>query len=128
VSVFPLSTDPLGKEKKPKIEKAKFETAKAKIELTKEDGKIVMVKRDLVKELETFEGNLKWIDKHYDALKNKYPDQWVAVFKKRVVGNHKNLKNVIRKLKESFPQHYDHIAVEYVSTKKIELILGALWK
>jgi len=87
-----------------------------------------MVKQNLIKELETFESNFKWIDKHYEALKNKYPDQWVAVFNKRVVGNHKNLKNVIRRLKESFPEDYDHIAVEYISTKKIELILGALWK
>ncbi len=87
-----------------------------------------MVEKDLVKELETFEENLKWIDQHYDALKNKYPDQWVAVFNKKVVGNHKNLKKIIRKLKESFPQNFDHIATEYISTKKIELILGVLWK
>jgi len=87
-----------------------------------------MIKQDPVKELETFEGNLKWIDKHYEVLRNKYPDQWVAVLNKRVVGNHKDIKKIIRKLKESFPQNYDHIAVEYISTKKIELILGALWK
>jgi hypothetical protein len=87
-----------------------------------------MVEQDLVKELETFEGNLKWIDEHYDALKNKYPDQWVAVFNKKVVGNNKNLKKVIGKLKESFPQNYNRIATEYISTKKIELILGVLWK
>ena len=128
MNVFPLQTDFLGKEKKHKIEKAKFEIAKAKTKLTREDGEIAMVKQDLVKELETFEGNLKWIDEHYDALKNKYPDQWVAVFNRKVVGNNKKLKKVIRKLKESFPQHYNHIAVEYVSTKKIELILGGLWK
>ena len=87
-----------------------------------------MVKQEVVKELEAFEGDLKWIDKHYNALKNQYPDQWVAVFNKRVVGTHKNLKNVIRKLKESFPENYDQIAIEYISTKKIELILGALWR
>jgi hypothetical protein len=120
--------EPLGKHNKHKIKKAKLKIAKTKAKLVREDGKIAMVKQDLVKELEAFEGNLKWIDEHYDALKNKYPDQWVAVFNKKVVGNNKNLKKIIRKLKESFPQNYDHVATEYISTKKIELILGVLWK
>lgn len=107
--------------------KTKDKIAKAEGEGEK-DGVMAMVKQDPIKELEEFEGNLKWIDKHYDVLKNKYPDQWVAVFNNRVVGNHKNLKNFIRKLKKSFPQNYNHMAVEYIGTKKIELILGVLWK
>jgi len=40
MSAFPLSTDPLGKEKKHKIEKAKFEIAKAKAKQGEKTGKL----------------------------------------------------------------------------------------
>ena len=37
-------------------------------------------------ELELYHADALWFGAHYKELKSQYPDQWVAVYRKKVVG------------------------------------------
>jgi len=76
-----------------------------------------------VKELEAFEEDVNWINKNYDMLKSKYPDQYVAVLGQQVVGYDSDLEVLMRRLKENYPIQSRSIAIKYITTKKVELIL-----
>ena len=77
----------------------------------------------LLQKLKTFEQDTTWLDRHYDELKMRYFDEWVAVFKKEVVAHEKDLENLMLKLQDKYGKDAGHIAVRFVSPKKVELIL-----
>ena len=64
-----------------------------------------------------------WLNRHYNRLKLRYPDEFVAVFKKKTVAHNKDLKKLMGKLEKEYPGEAGNIAVEFVSPKKVELIL-----
>lgn len=44
------------------------------------------MQQDKQANLARFTADAKWFDRHYDELLDKYPDQWVGVYHKKVVG------------------------------------------
>ena len=52
-----------------------------------------MVKGDMILS-DRFWDDDKWANKNYQALSKKYPNKWVAVFKKRVISFSENLTKV----------------------------------
>ena len=77
----------------------------------------------LVEKMKEFEANFKWIGAHYEELKAQHPDEWVAVWKEKIVGHGNDLLSVREYLKSLFPEDYNEIPVEYISTEDIHLIL-----
>lgn len=73
--------------------------------------------------LSRFEENAKWISKHYEELKKKFRDEWVAVLNGAVVDHDRELNRLVKRLRKKYPEDYNEIVVEYVTTKEIELIL-----
>lgn len=73
--------------------------------------------------LSRYEENAKWISKHYDVLKKRFRDEWIAVLNGVVVDHHRELSKLVVRLRKKFPESYSEIAVEYVTAKEIELIL-----
>lgn len=73
--------------------------------------------------LSRYEKNAKWVSKHYEELKKKYVDEWIAVLNETVVDRDRDLGRLVKRLRKKYPQNYNEIAVEYVTTKEIELIL-----
>jgi len=73
--------------------------------------------------LSNYEENAKWLSKHYEELKKKFNDEWVAVLDKAIVDRDPNLNNLVKRLRKKHPKVYSQIAVEYITTKEIELIL-----
>jgi len=73
--------------------------------------------------LSRYEENAKWISKHYEELKKKFRDEWVAAFDSAIVDHDRELNKLVERLRIRYPKNYDVIAVEYVTTKEIELIL-----
>jgi len=73
--------------------------------------------------LSRYEENAKWISRHYDRLKRKYRDEWIAVLNGAVVDHDHELSTLVERLRKKYPENYNEIAVEYVTTKEIELIL-----
>jgi len=73
--------------------------------------------------LSRYEENAKWISKHYEKLKKKFRDEWVAAFDSATVDHDRELNKLVKRLRKNYPKDYSEIAVEYVTTKEIELIL-----
>jgi len=73
--------------------------------------------------LSRYEENAKWISKHYEELKKKFRDEWVAVLNSAVVDHDSELSRLVERLRKKYPESYNEIAVEYVTAKEIELIL-----
>jgi ribosomal protein L20 len=67
--------------------------------------------------------NAKWISKHYEELKKKFRDEWIAVLNGAVVDHDRQLNKLVQKLRRRYPKNYNEIAVEYMTIKEIELIL-----
>ena len=73
--------------------------------------------------LSRYEENAKWISKHYEELKKKFRDEWVAAFDSAIVDHDRELNKLVKRLRKKYPEDYNEIAVEYVTAKEIELIL-----
>jgi len=73
--------------------------------------------------LSKYEENAKWISKHYEELKKKYRDEWIAVLNEVVVDHDRELSKLVERLRRKYLKNYNEIAVEYVTAKEIELIL-----
>jgi hypothetical protein len=73
--------------------------------------------------LSRYEENSRWLSRHYDTLKMKYKDEWVAVLNKAVVDHDRQLARLVGRLRKKYPDAYSEIAVEYVTVREIELIL-----
>jgi len=73
--------------------------------------------------LSTYEENTKWLNQHYDELKQKYDDEWVAVVNKSVIDHDRDLNRLVDRLRKGYSETYSQIAVEYVTKREIDLIL-----
>jgi len=73
--------------------------------------------------LSRYEDNVRWLSSRYDRLKMKYKDEWVAVLNKAVVDHDRELAKLVARLRKKYPDAYSEIAVEYVTSREIELIL-----
>ncbi len=73
--------------------------------------------------LSRYEKNAKWISRHYEELKKKFRDEWIAVLNGAIVDRDRELNKLVERLRKKYPKDYNEIAVEYVTTKEIELIL-----
>lgn len=85
--------------------------------------KQVIIMEPGIEDLKEFEENMIWLNKHYGELKSRHPDEYVAILGKRVVSHGKDLAKLMKELEEKYPIENNRIAVKYVTTKKIELIL-----
>lgn len=63
-----------------------------------------------------------FIYSHREELVQQYPDQWIAVHRKDIVGNDKNLLSLVRKLR-ACDAPLKHIALEMLSREEIPLAL-----
>ena len=73
--------------------------------------------------LSRYEENAKWVSRHYKELKKKYVDEWIAVLKEAVVDHDCDLEKLVKRLRKNYSENYNEIAIEYITTKEIELIL-----
>ncbi|MEM2970704.1 MAG: DUF5678 domain-containing protein [Candidatus Bathyarchaeia archaeon] len=73
--------------------------------------------------LSRYEENAKWVSRHYEELKKKYVDEWIAVLDEAVIDHDRDLGKLVKRLRKNYTESYNEIAIEYVTAKEIELIL-----
>jgi hypothetical protein len=73
--------------------------------------------------LRQFEEDLDWIAEHYDELKVKYPEEFVAVYKKQVVAHDPEMSKLMEDLEKQYGELSRAIAVKYITPRKEEMIL-----
>lgn len=77
---------------------------------------------DTVKILRTLATNKVKLVNRREELRKKYPDEYVAIHENNVVGHDKDFDKLKRDLQQKFGM-IDHIAVEFISAQKVQLIL-----
>lgn len=76
-------------------------------------------------ELERFHNDAVYFEEHRQELIEQYPDMWIAVYNKQVVGTAKDPKRLLAQLKrKGIPPN--EVLREYLSTKEDILILFSL--
>ncbi len=73
--------------------------------------------------LSNIEGNAKWISDNYEALKKQRNNEWVAVLDKSVIDYDRNFSKLVKRLRTRFSERYNEIALEYVTSEELNLIL-----
>lgn len=73
--------------------------------------------------LSNLEQNTKWLSENYDALQKEFDNEWVAVLNRTVIDHDHELKKLVKRLRTKHSSVYNQIAVEYVTTEKVDLIL-----
>jgi len=76
-----------------------------------------------IEDIKIFEASSLWIDKHYQSLRETYPDEYVAVHKQEVVGHHTDISALLEHLKQQYPNDNAHIPVEFISKEDVQYIL-----
>ncbi len=82
-----------------------------------------MKTQTLMQQLEGFEKDMDWLNSRYEELKSKYPDEFVAVLRENIVDHDRDLSKLMGRLETRFPEDFPRIAIKFVSTKRVELIL-----
>ena len=82
---------------------------------------------DLLVVLSRYGENAGWIREHYEELRGRFRDEWVAVMDCRVVDHDRDLRRLVDRLRERYPESYSQIAIEFIAGKEIELMLWSGW-
>lgn len=73
-------------------------------------------------ELERYAADIRYFDRHRTELAEQYPEQWVAVYNRRVVGAAKGLKRLLKELEtRGIPK--GRAFIEYANESEDLLIL-----
>ena len=76
-------------------------------------------------EREREQKDIEYLNAHYDGLKTRYPDQWIAVFNQAVVANAADAFDLIPQLREKGLQGRGAIKIQ--QTASPDVCLGTIW-
>lgn len=84
-----------------------------------------MMHQDAKAELDRFHKDGLWFSEHYDELIEQYPDQWVAIFNKKVVGASPDPDQLFADLKtKGVP--INHAFFKFMSTEEVNWAFPSL--
>ncbi len=75
-----------------------------------------------VKELQRFQKDIDYFELHQRELLQRYPDEWVAIFNGRVVGDNPDVEPLLRSLEERGVP-IDKTLLRHLAAKEDVLIL-----
>lgn len=79
-------------------------------------------KPELVDQMRQFEDDSRFLALHHDALLDRFPEEWVAVFGGAVVAHDTNINGVLRQLsRRKIPRN--RVAVAFLTRQPKTLIL-----
>jgi hypothetical protein len=78
--------------------------------------------KEAVLSLREFRENAEWIAQQREALREKYPNRYIAVRRRQVVEDDEDLSELLRKIREKYGEA-DDIAIDYISLQRIKLLL-----
>jgi len=82
---------------------------------------MLLTGRDL-EEIKQFREDRVWLEEQKDELKKKYPNQWVAILNKKVIGISSDYSSLIESLKRKNIE-LGKVVIEYLSTTEEIFIL-----
>ena len=81
--------------------------------------------KEIIKKIEETRENKLWVEEKIEEFRKGYPDQFIAIYKKKIIGNNSDPKLLIQFLrtKDEFANNLDMIAIEFISGEDYYLIL-----
>ena len=76
----------------------------------------------MAQQLEGFERDMDWLQKYYDDLTEKYPNEHVAVLDEKIVDHDKDLRRLMGRIEAKYPAKRDRVAIKFISPEKIDLM------
>ena len=74
-------------------------------------------------ELTRFREDSQYLDHHHDQFVRQYPDQWIAIYNKKVVGVHGDFEMLLEVLRKKGISP-GNVVIELMSTEKVTWILS----
>lgn len=62
-----------------------------------------------------------WIDENFPELRREYPDQYIAVRRRRVVGVNPDPEALLKGLAETYPEHLT-IPIEFIPAEGFHIV------
>jgi len=76
-----------------------------------------------LQELEQFEADMQWICDHYEELKARYPDEFVAVLHGRLIAHNSQIEVLLEGLRSRYEEQMGHIAIKFIYSQPPNIIL-----
>jgi len=77
----------------------------------------------LDQELERFEQDMAWIYAHHEALKQTYPNEFVAVYGGQVVAHSLDADTLVQELRQQYGDQASEIAVKFIYKEPPNFVL-----
>jgi hypothetical protein len=77
--------------------------------------------KTILKQLRSFSRSTSWITKNIQTLRSKYPDQYVAVYDRKVIGTNVDFDLLFKRLKGKY--NMSHVAIEFIPSEELILVL-----
>ncbi|MEE9115279.1 MAG: DUF5678 domain-containing protein [Thermoplasmata archaeon] len=77
--------------------------------------------KTILKHLRTFRKSTSWITKNVQKLRSKYPDQYVAVYDRKVIGTDLDFDLLFKRLEGKY--NMSHVVIEFIPSEELILVL-----
>ncbi len=77
--------------------------------------------KTILKQLRSFRESTSWITKNVQRLRSKYPDQYVAVYDRKVIGTDVDFDLLFKRLDGKY--NMSHVAIEFIPSEELILVL-----
>lgn len=74
-------------------------------------------------QLRRYEQDSVWLHRRFDRLRKKYPDEFVAVFKRKIVAHAPTIAQLHAGIRRHSPEALGNAAVEFLPKDDLQLIL-----
>jgi len=81
-----------------------------------------LVTQEVLDNIEEMRVSKIWMEKRLPELKTKYPNEFVAIYKKKLVGHNPDFKTLIRDLKKKY-EDIDNFIIEFITGEDYIFIL-----
>ncbi|HKZ42170.1 MAG TPA: DUF5678 domain-containing protein [Candidatus Hodarchaeales archaeon] len=73
--------------------------------------------------LKEFREDKQYLDADYERLKTEHANEFVVIHSKQVVASGANLETVLSEAREKIGDNLKHSVVEYLGTRKVEMVV-----
>ncbi len=77
--------------------------------------------KTILKQLRSFRESTSWITKNVQRLRSKYPDQYVAVYDRKVIGTDVDFDLLFKRLEGKY--NMSQVTIEFIPSEELILVL-----
>ena len=75
----------------------------------------------ILKQLKSFRRSTSWIVKNMERMRSEYPDQYVAVYHRKVIDADADFDKLFKRLEGKY--NMSHVAIEFIPSEELILVL-----